>query len=97
MIVDSREFHQILFPFSRESADELLHQVLVWTGENAPPEYVFTRQQLDAWALRAGWRRQSDDAELCALLRRAQEYVTRSTPLSVQINDALAARRSLFG
>ena len=95
--MDSRELHSLLFPFSRESADQLLKQLLVWCGENAPPEYVFTRAQLDAWALRAGWRRQSDDAELCALLRRAQEYVTRSTPLSVQITDALAARRSLFG
>ena len=62
--------------------------------------------------MRAGWgpnvqaavaaslaqaRQDGNDAELCALLKRANEHVPAYTPLSVAINDAVAARRSLYG
>lgn len=94
--MDSRELFNIISPFDREQMDALMMKVLVWVGQAVPPEYVYTPAQMGAWALRNGWRQGDNDAALCALLKRAQEYVIRSTPLSKEITDALVDRRSLW-
>ena len=95
--MDSFELRDIIYPpFDRTNADALMMRVLVWAGQAVPPEYVYTPAQMGAWALRNGWRQDGNDAALCALLKRAQEYVVRSTPLSKEITDAISDRRSLW-
>lgn len=94
--MDSQELHNIIAPFDRATADALMVTILKWVQVAVPIEYVYSPKQLGEWAMRNGYR-QHDDAELCALLKRTQEYVVRGTPLSIAINDALVARRSLWG
>ena len=94
--MDSRELFDIISPYDRSQADGLMLEILKWANRAVPPEYVYTPEQLGEWAMRNGYRRGSD-ADLCALLKRTQEYVVRGTPLSQEITDALASRRSIYG
>lgn len=94
--MDSRELFDIISPWDRTATDGLAARILAWVGRAVPPEYVYSPQQMGEWAMRNGYRLH-DDAELCALLKRAQEHVPAYTPLSVAINDAVAARKSLYG
>ena len=95
--MDSRELFDIINPFDRAKSDALMTKILAWVGRAVPPEYVYTQDQMNAWALRNGWRQQGSDAELCALLRKAQAFVVVPSQLATDINDALVARRSLYG
>ena len=96
--MDSFELRDVIYPpFDRAASDDLMMRILKWVGASVPPEYLFTPQQMGEWAMRNGWRRESNDAALCALLKRTQEYVVRGTPLSLEITDVLAARGSLWG
>jgi hypothetical protein len=95
--MDSRELFDIINPFDRTQADGLMTRILQWVGRAVPPEYVYMQGQMNAWAMRNGWRQGGNDEELCALLKRTQQYVVRGTSLSVEINDALVARRSING
>lgn len=77
----------------RETTDALLLAILSWVGESAPPERVFSGQQLDAWALRNGYSKVAN-ADLLALLRRALACVPVGNgpdDLAGLINDALYA------
>lgn len=94
--MDSRELHDIIAPFDRATADALMVTILKWVQMAVPIEYVYTPEQMGEWALRNGYEKR-DEQELCALLRQCQGHVVRGTPLSLAINDALAARRSLWG
>jgi hypothetical protein len=96
--MNSLDLRDVIYPpFDREASDELMLRILKWVQAAVPPEYCFTPQQLGEWAMRNGWRQDGNDAELCALLRRTQEYVWATSPLSREITDALYARRSLYG
>jgi hypothetical protein len=95
--MDSRELFDIINPFDRGRSDVLMSAVLKWVGIAVPPEYVYMQGQLNAWAMRNGWRLQDSDAELCALLRKAQAFVVVPSQLATDINDALVARRSING
>ena len=94
--MDSRELFDIIHPFDRTNTDALMTRILQWAQLAVPIEYVYTQEQMQAWAMRNGWR-QHDDEELCSLLKQTQAYVVRGTPLSIAISDALAERRSLLG
>ena len=94
--MDSRELFDIYSPFDRAQSDKIMAAVLQWVGRAVPVEYVYSHDQMVAWALRNGYER-TDTAALVALLKECQGYVVRNTPLSLAINDALAARRSLYG
>ena len=95
--MDSRELFDIINPFDRTKSDGLMMAILTWVGRAVPPEYVYRDGQMDVWAMRNGWRHGDSDAELCAMLKRTQEFVVRDTPLSMEINNALVARRSING
>jgi hypothetical protein len=96
--VDSFGLRDIIYPpFDRDWADALMMRILKWVQQAVPPEYVYTPAQMGAWAMRNGWRQEGNDEALCALLKRSQEYVVVNTPLSREITDALAERRSLWG
>lgn len=93
--MDSRDFHSIVYrPFDRTEADALMWRVLGWVSASVPIERVYPLAELDAWALRHGYEKRDGDA-LCDLLRQAQAFIVRDTPLSLAINDALAARRPI--
>jgi hypothetical protein len=94
--MDSQELFNIINPWDRTQTDTLMMEILKWVQRAVPIEYVYTKDQMGEWAMRNGWRQHGDE-ELCALLRKTQAYVVRGTPLSLAINDALAARRSLWG
>lgn len=95
--MDSRELFDIISPFDRNVSDALMTKILVWVGQAVPPEYVYMQGQLNAWAMRNGWRQGNNDAELCALLKQAQAFVVVPSKLSTDINDALVARRPILG
>jgi hypothetical protein len=96
--MDSFGLRDVIYPpFDREASDELMMRILKWVQRAVPPEYTYTPQQMGEWAMRNGWRTTANEDELCALLRRTQAYVVRGTPLSLEITDALAERRSIYG
>ena len=95
--MDSRELFDIISPFDRNKSDALMSMILSWVGRAVPIEYVYTKEQIGAMAMRNGYRLQGSDAELCALLKRTQAHVPVPSQLSTDINDALVARRSISG
>jgi hypothetical protein len=90
--VDSQDFWRVASPpLTREQTDAAMTRVLRWIGDHSPPDYVYTREQLEVWARSAGFSTQLDAQQVCALLRRVQPKLVAYDPLAREVRDAIVA------
>lgn len=96
--MDSFDFRRSVLPdLTRDQTDELLARAMRWIGINTPPDYVYTPQQLEAWALAHGFTRTIDTQRIAALLRKANAHIVRDSALAAEVNDTMIALTRYIG